>query len=67
MRRQVIQSDLVAMSAVVLWNSDSHGARDLFIVFPMAGDAFHRLDMLDKDGILRVLELPSRVRVTEGI
>ena len=54
------------MGAVVFRNGDSHGARDLLIVFAMTGDAFHRIDMLDKDGVLWVLELSSRVRITES-
>ena len=57
----------MAVSTEVLGDGDTHGASDFVIVFKMASDAFHCLDMLDKDRVLRILELFGWVGVAESI
>ena len=67
MGRQVLLDPLVAVGAIVTRDGHAHPVGDLFIVFAVTGDAVERIDMLEEDRVLRVLELARRMRIARSL
>ena len=62
---EIAQGGLVAVGAVVRRKRNGHFSGDLLVVFLMAGDAVHGIDVFDEDGVLRVLELADGMGIAE--
>lgn len=64
-RLDVFEGCFMTMGAVVGRNCNGHFAGDLVIVFLVAGDTAHGIDVLEKNGVFRVLEFSDRMGVVE--
>ncbi len=55
----------MTMSAVIDGHGDGHLAGDFLVMFTVAGDAIHGVDVFEKNGVLWVFKFSHGVRVRE--
>ena len=66
MAGKVFEGDLMAVSAVVRGEADSHVSCNFLVVFLVAADALGGIEVFEEDGVLWVLELACGVGVAKG-